>query len=236
MKKLLLHSCCAPCANQPIKALQERGVSLELYFGNSNIHYLAEWEQRRDSLLSFAASAHVPIHVSDYVPGDWFQAIRNDGGVFPTNDKAVKLNGLDAAEMLHLRQTRCRLCYRYRMQLLARKALEVGADTIATTLAISPYQFQDILLEELQAAADEQGLQYLFEDWRPLYSQGQTVARDANMYRQKYCGCEFSRQEAEIERAARRLLSAEHPARKTSSTAGSNNHPSSLDKPNQREK
>lgn len=197
MEKLLLHCCCAPCANQPIDHLLANGYQLEVFFGNSNIHYQAEYERRRDSLRDYVASFGLPYHEADYQTGDWFQAIRNDGGVF------ALLGNENDEGMLERRKVRCRLCYRHRFRALANKARELGINTIATTLAVSPYQFNTILAEELDTVASEFGITALFEDWRPLYRMGQDKARELGFYRQKYCGCEFSHQEADIERQVR---------------------------------
>jgi predicted adenine nucleotide alpha hydrolase (AANH) superfamily ATPase len=196
MKKLLLHCCCAPCANQPINLLMV-DYSLELYYGNSNIQPEKEYQLRRDCLRSYGQQLQLTVHEAQYNRGEWYQAIGNDGGAFPLVDDESH------PEMIERRRQRCRLCYRYRFRGLAETAEKQKIEMIASTLAISPYQFQDILEEELQAAAASHQLQSLFIDWRPYYTQGQELARRLGFYRQKYCGCEFSRQEAIIERAQR---------------------------------
>ncbi|MCL2631967.1 MAG: epoxyqueuosine reductase QueH [Coriobacteriia bacterium] len=204
MDKLLLHSCCAPCANQPIDLLIDAGYEVHVLFANSNIHYLAEYQRRRDCLSNYLSSLGVLMYETAYKSGDWFQAIRNDGGVYPVLGQDADQDAL----MLAKRQTRCRLCYRFRMRQLADEAVGQGIGTIATTLSISPYQYQEILFDELFIAADMHGLQAVLEDWRPFYQSGQTKAKELGFYRQNYCGCEFSRQEAALERAARKARQA----------------------------
>jgi predicted adenine nucleotide alpha hydrolase (AANH) superfamily ATPase len=199
MEKLLLHTCCVPCANQPIELLINKGYQLDLCWVNSNIHYHDEHQRRYDTLSEYVESLGLVVHEVAYLPGDWFQAIRNDGGVFPLT------GGEDDIYMQGLRQTRCRLCYRHRFMALAKMAVELQIDTIATTLAVSVYQYQDIVAAELKNAAEQYGLRAFFEDWRGYYQQGQSRARALGLYRQQYCGCEFSRQEAAIEREAKCL-------------------------------
>ncbi|MCL2136076.1 MAG: epoxyqueuosine reductase QueH [Coriobacteriia bacterium] len=199
MKSLLLHSCCAPCANVPLDLVSALGYTPVILFANPNIHYQSEYELRRDSLASYAQQLGLQFLEAPYLTGDWFQAIRNDGGVFPITDKGSE------DKMRQSRMVRCRLCYRYRFQALARTASEMGIPTIATSLTISPYQFHEILLEELAKAAAEHGLEALTDDWRPYYQEGQKRARELGFYRQKYCGCEFSRQEADIEREYKKI-------------------------------
>ena len=46
--KLLMHICCAPCANMPIDALRAEGVELTGYWYNPNIHPFTEYRARRN--------------------------------------------------------------------------------------------------------------------------------------------------------------------------------------------
>ncbi|MDR2957819.1 MAG: epoxyqueuosine reductase QueH [Coriobacteriales bacterium] len=196
MEKMLLHCCCAPCANQPIDLLMGMGYQLVLFYANSNIHPFAEYVKRRDCMQDYAKRLDLTWHEDSYQPGTWYQAIGNDGGVFPLIKDEPDI------ELLNRRRQRCRLCYRYRLTNLAAEAARQDIGLIATTLAISPYQHHDILAEELDMAAQAVGVKAIYFDWRPYYRKGQDKARDLLFYRQKYCGCEFSRQEAIAERAA----------------------------------
>ena len=48
MPKILLLSCCAPCACAVIKKLHDDGVDFAVAFYNPNIHPEAEYIKRRD--------------------------------------------------------------------------------------------------------------------------------------------------------------------------------------------
>jgi len=39
------------------------------------------------------------------------------------------------------------------------------------------------------------GVEFLYEDFRPLFKEGQEFAREHGFYMQKYCGCVFSEEE-----------------------------------------
>lgn len=52
--KLLMHICCAPCANMPIDALRAEGVELTGYWYNPNIHPFTEYRARRNCLQEYA--------------------------------------------------------------------------------------------------------------------------------------------------------------------------------------
>lgn len=102
------------------------------------------------------------------------------------------------------RAARCRACYRLRLQEAARRAAEQGFEALSTTLAVSPYQYSDIIQEELERAAVEAGVKAVFEDFRPFYPEATRRSRDLGMYRQNYCGCLLSYTEAAAERAERK--------------------------------
>ena len=53
-KKLLLHSCCAPCSGDIMLLLKESGVNYTIYFYNPNIHQRREYILRKEENLEFA--------------------------------------------------------------------------------------------------------------------------------------------------------------------------------------
>lgn len=114
------------------------------------------------------------------------------------------------------RAARCRACYRSRLQEAARCAAEQGFEALSTTLAVSPYQYSDIIQEELQRAAAQAGLTAVFQDFRPFYPEATRRSRALGMYRQNYCGCLLSYTEAEAERAQRK---AERKAKRAAEAA-----------------
>ena len=99
------------------------------------------------------------------------------------------------------RKERCRACYRMRLEEAAAQAAKGGFEGLATTLAVSPYQFTDVIREELERACSKAGIAFCFEDYRPYYDEATRTSRELGMYRQNYCGCRFSVQEGEATRA-----------------------------------
>ena len=99
------------------------------------------------------------------------------------------------------RRERCRACYRLRLEEAAEQAAEGGYDGLATTLAVSPYQFSDVIREELERACAHAGVKPHFQDFRPYYDEATRISRELGMYRQNYCGCRFSVQEGQATRA-----------------------------------
>lgn len=102
------------------------------------------------------------------------------------------------------RAARCRACYRLRLEEAAHRAAEEGFEALSTTLSVSPYQYTDIIREELERAAAQAGVAAVFEDFRPFYPEATRRSRELGMYRQNYCGCSISDLEAAAERAERK--------------------------------
>jgi predicted adenine nucleotide alpha hydrolase (AANH) superfamily ATPase len=179
--KLLLHTCCAPCSVACIKALREEGIEPTLFWYNPNIHPYAEYQKRRDTLINYAKT----INASFIIEDDY--ALR--GFICGLADK--KLNNACFAS-----PQRCAFCYKLRLEKTARTAREQGFDAFSTTLLISPYQNHDLLKETAIAESTTPKVTFLYRDFRPLFRAGQAEARRLLLYRQKYCGCIFSEEEA----------------------------------------
>ena len=78
------------------------------------------------------------------------------------------------------------------MDCVAQEAVKEGFDAFSTTLLVSPYQDRDLILQEGEKAAANHQIQFIPYDWRDGYRDGQTMAKDIDLYRQKYCGCVVS--------------------------------------------
>ncbi len=114
------------------------------------------------------------------------------------------------------REARCRACYRLRLEETARVAAERGFEGIGTTLSVSPYQYTQVIREEVERAAAKASVTPAFEDFRPYYDQATRRSRELGMYRQNFCGCRISDLEAAAERAERK---AERAAAKAAERA-----------------
>lgn len=180
--RMLLHACCGPCSLEPTRIFQEEGADFAIHYANSNIYGPDEYAHRLDTLRTHVTDAQgIELVEGDYDPAAW--------------EREVAVHGTD-------REKRCRACYRLRFEETARTAKELGYDTISTTLTISPYQFTDTILEELEAAAARHDLSADARDFRARYAEATHRSRELGMYRQSYCGCRFSIAEAEAERKA----------------------------------
>lgn len=181
--KVALHACCGPCLLEPYDALKAEGHEIVVVYANPNIQPLEEYERRRDVLLTYAAEQGIEVVQTAYEPERWSEAVADVLG--------------DPAE-------RCRRCYRLRMKLTADEAESRGCDALATTLTVSPFQRPDVIAEEAATVARAAGMRYAGHDFRERYADAVRRSQDLGMYRQNYCGCAPSEDEARESRAARK--------------------------------
>lgn len=163
--KLLLHMCCAPCAAYPVHALREDGIEPQGLFYNPNIHPLEEYTRRREGVEQYRAITGLAVHfIEGFMQREW---------------EAYEGEAL----------SRCQMCYALRMDEVARFAAANGFDAFTTTLLVSPYQKHELIVSQCEAAAKAAGMRFYYRDFRPGFRQGQNMAREMGLYRQKYCGC-----------------------------------------------
>jgi predicted adenine nucleotide alpha hydrolase (AANH) superfamily ATPase len=176
--RVLLHTCCGPCALAVCEALREGGREVSGFFYNPNIHPHQEFERRRQALAQAAEALSLAMI--------W----RDEYGLVPFLRRVV----FHEAE-------RCPICYRMRLEAAAETAAEQGFDAFTTTLLISPYQDQEGIHLAGEEAAAAAGTAFLFQDFRPLFRAGHRRAKEMGLYCQNYCGCIYSEMEAAIRRS-----------------------------------
>jgi predicted adenine nucleotide alpha hydrolase (AANH) superfamily ATPase len=169
--QILVHICCAPCFTYPHKRLIEEGHEVTGFFYNPNIHPYSEYRNRIGSLEKYAELKGTRIiYRDDY---DLESYLR---GALAAND-------------------RCTFCYTFRLNEAARTAALLRFDAFTTTLLISPYQKHDMLVKVGEKAADENSIEFYYEDFRNGYRESREIAKGLELYMQKYCGCIFSEKE-----------------------------------------
>ena len=173
-KDLLLHVCCGPCAEWPVKSLREEGYLLTAFYYNPNIHPLIEQRRRRDNAAALMRLREIPFREDDSYMEDAWLAKKWEGEY----------------------SSRCEMCYAIRMQSTAKMAQKHGFAAFSTTLLVSPYQNHEAIIASASKAARETGVDFVIRDFRPGYREGQNMAKDDGLYRQKYCGCIFSLEES----------------------------------------
>lgn len=173
-KDLLLHVCCGPCAEYPVQSLRDEGFSITAFFSNPNIHPRVEQQRRRDNAAKLMQMRGIPFLEDDSYMEDAWLAKMWEGEY----------------------SSRCEMCYGIRMQSTARMAQKLGFKSFSTTLLVSPYQNHEAIIASAAKASRETGVYFVCRDFRPGYREGQNMAKDDGLYRQKYCGCIFSLEES----------------------------------------
>ena len=175
MKKLLLQICCAPCGTYISRERLAPQYELTWYFCNPNLVSEEEYRKRLEMVEMMAEKFGFPLIVEPYEHDEW-----------------KDLTCARAADPE--RGERCRLCYRDRLARTARLAKEMGFDIFGTTLLVSPYKDADAIREigkELEEASEVAFLDMDFQA-DDGYRRSQELAKELGLYRQKFCGCEYS--------------------------------------------
>jgi UDP-GlcNAc:undecaprenyl-phosphate GlcNAc-1-phosphate transferase len=174
--RLLLHICCAPCSAYIIKTLLKPVYKVVLYFDNSNLNTKEEYEVRLAAVKQMAGLYRLKLIVAPYEPEPWHEAVK----------------GLESEPE---RGKRCAVCYRRRLESAAVVAKQENCEYFSSSLLVSPYKDRALLKKLGAEIAEISGLKFLEEDFSApdIYPQSQTLAKDLGFYRQKFCGCEFSK-------------------------------------------
>ena len=180
---LLLHSCCAPCSSYVLEYLSQY-FSITLFYYNPNIYPPTEYEHRVEEQQRLIHSLPA-VHPISFCPGPY------DSDRFYELTRGME-NVPEGGE-------RCFKCYRLRMEEAARLAVEGGYDYFTTTLTISPLKNAAKLNEIGEELAGIYHVPHLPSDFKKKngYKRSIELSREYDLYRQNYCGCVYSRREAE---------------------------------------
>jgi predicted adenine nucleotide alpha hydrolase (AANH) superfamily ATPase len=181
LSKLLLHACCGPCTAYVNQWLAENGFEVKGFFYNPNIRPQAEYERRLLTMEHYAAAVGLEV-IYEKEPAN---KLRGSFSETETFSLACRQAGL----RFPIEPGDCENCYRVRLRRTAQKAKDLGFDLFSTTLLISPYQKHDLLKQMGEEIGLETGVAFYYHDFRPGFRQGQAIAKEMGLYRQKYCGC-----------------------------------------------
>lgn len=179
--RVLLHCCCAPCSSAILECLIQNEIPVTVFFSNSNIYPLSEYDIRRNELIRYCQSLGVEYMEDIYAHDDWLEKVAKG------NENAPE------------RGPRCLACFKYRLSRAAKHAATNGFSLLTTTLASSRWKS----LEQINAAGMEAVSNFKGEskllwwdmNWRKggLQPRRCELIRELGFYNQQYCGCEFSK-------------------------------------------
>lgn len=183
-KKVLLHTCCAPCSSAIIECLVRSGIVPTIYYCNPNIYPEEEYLIRKNECSRYAASLGLDMVDCDYDHLSWLEDVK----------------GLESEPE---RGGRCLHCFRFRLDSAARYASEHGFRVLTTTLASSRWKSLDQINEAgAWAVSRYPGVIWWDQNWRKggLQERRGRIIKEYGFYNQQYCGCEFSLRVRDAER------------------------------------
>lgn len=176
---LLLHSCCAPCSSYVLEYLSNY-FKITIFYYNPNISPKEEFDKRIEEQKRLINELPVKNKV-EFIEGKY------------DNDKYE--DSIKGLEQEKEGGSRCHICYRLRLEETAKIAKETGFDYFTTTLSISPYKNAKVLNEIGEELGKIYNISYLYADFKKKngYKKSIELSRIYNLYRQDYCGCEYSK-------------------------------------------
>lgn len=185
-KKVLLHSCCAPCSGEVMEAMQASGIDFTIYFYNPNIHPLKEYDIRKNENIRFAEKFGIAFVDADYDKDEWFLRAR---GMEHEPERGI----------------RCTMCFDMRFERAALYAYEHGFPILTSSLGISRWKdMNQINGCGKRAVAPYENLDYWDYNWRKGGGSSRMIeiSKREEFYQQEYCGCAYSLRDTNNHRLA----------------------------------
>lgn len=155
--------------------LKDMGYSLVAYFYNPNIYPQEEYQRRLEAERTLCRHFGIELIEGDYIPDDFYECAK---GLENEPEKGK----------------RCDKCFELRLRKTAETAQKAGISKFTTSLVISPHKNFQKLSEIGEKIAAEYGLKYLAIDFKKKdgFLKTNNISKELQLYRQNYCGCEFS--------------------------------------------
>ena len=201
---VLLHTCCGPCASACVPRLAADGHEVMMLFANSNIDTREEFEKRKAEAEKLAKHDGVRFVALPYDHAEWLREVAAGYENEPEKGK------------------RCARCFRYNLAKTAAFAREHGIESFTTSLTVSPHKVSSMIFSAANDLSTPQPrnlatsqprnlstpqprnpatsqlrnpatfLPYDFKK-REGFKLSVKRAEELGLYRQSYCGCEFSK-------------------------------------------
>jgi len=179
-EKLVLHVCCAPCAVYPVLELSQQFDLIMAFYGPC-IYPEEEYNRRLDAGFDLSKKTGIKFIELEYNPQDWY----------------LTISGLESESE---GGKRCIVCYKMRLEKIAGFAKDNNCKYFATTLTISPHKPAETINPIGEDIARKYGIAFLVKDFKEKdgFKKGCQLTKEYGLYRQNYCGCEFSIRKTEV--------------------------------------
>jgi predicted adenine nucleotide alpha hydrolase (AANH) superfamily ATPase len=175
--RALIHSCCAPCSTHVLTTICDY-FSVSVLFYNPNIFPNEEYQKRKSEqkrLIKILDRPDLFFYDIDINHSEFLKAVKGyesevEGGV------------------------RCGECFRLRITETAKRASLMDFEYFGTTLSVSPMKNSEIINEIGEEAGREFNVKWIPANFKKKdgYLKSIQLSKKYNLYRQNYCGCEFS--------------------------------------------
>lgn len=199
-KRVFLHSCCAPCSSYCMEYLR-RHFDVTVFYYNPNIMNEEEYRKRvaeqKRLIDAYNRLEETIVTVGTIKEIISLRKISFEEGEYDVDNYLQAVKGLeDAPEG----GNRCGRCFELRLRETARVAKEMGMDYFTTTLTISPLKNAQLINEIGNRIGEEYGIAFLPSDFKKNngYLRSIELSKEYDLYRQNYCGCDFSKPKENI--------------------------------------
>ena len=167
---ILVHCCCGPCATSSVERLIDEGWNPVLCFGNSNIWPEEENAKRWGELLKVAEYHNLKVVRVPYDHASWLEYVK----------------GLED-EPEHGR--RCLKCFEFNLLSAQKEAVKLGIEHFTTTLTVSRFKDSRSIFGVGEKLEGFEKIDFKKKDG---FAKSVELSNKMGLYRQQYCGCEFS--------------------------------------------
>ena len=177
-KRILLHSCCAPCSSHVITFLTKYFDITILYY-NPNIAPIEEYNKRKAEQIRLINEIET-LNKIDIIDCDY------DNNIYEE-----KIRGYEECPE---RGARCTICFNLRLEKTAQIAKENNYDYFCSTLTVSPYKNAPLINQIGEALSKKYDIKWLYSDFKKAegYKKSIELSKKYGLYRQDYCGCIYS--------------------------------------------
>ncbi|MGC8764319.1 MAG: epoxyqueuosine reductase QueH [Brevinematia bacterium] len=193
-KRLLLHTCCAPCLSQSALVLtnqlsyerildEKPDFEVIVFFDNPNIYSIEEYRKRENEVKKLISIFKKEYDKKlEFIPSDY------------TERRKIWLELTINYKNEPERGQRCNLCYEFRLEESFRMAKKLNLDLVATTLTLSPLKNTEKINEIGLNLSQKYNIKYLKSDFKKNNGVKNSVefCKKYGIYRQNFCGCEYS--------------------------------------------
>lgn len=180
-KKILVHTCCAPCATYSFEKLINDKINFAGFFYNPNIFPEDEYKRRLNELIKFFDLKNYLLIKEKDSSEVWLSAVKG----FESEKEGGK---------------RCEICFKLRLEKAAVFAKQNNYDGFSTVLTISPHKNSNLINKIGKELSEKHDIFFLEENFKKNdgFKKSLKLSKEYNLYRQSYCGCIFSQNKVKI--------------------------------------